>query len=99
MLEDQGPRYFNDDGTEFDPDLIPTPDLCISCVSHNVADGEENMLCNLTKADQQEDKVFLCFAYRPISPSIDREAVLRELCEQAGMEYPEGCDGSDSMPF
>jgi len=27
--------YFNDDGTEFNPDLIPTPSLCVSCIKRD----------------------------------------------------------------
>ena len=29
-MEDLGPKYFDDDGTEINPDLVPKPDLCIS---------------------------------------------------------------------
>ncbi|NIA07964.1 MAG: hypothetical protein GWP14_10110 [Actinobacteria bacterium] len=25
-------RYMNDDGTEFNPNLIPLPDLCVVCM-------------------------------------------------------------------
>ena len=89
MTDNDGPRYFNDDGTEFNPGLQPTPDLCVSCVKNETHDADEEVVCNLTRADQQDGKVFLCFAYQPNSPRIDREAVLRELCEEAGVEYPE----------
>ena len=30
-MEDHEPKYFEDDGTEINPDLVPKPDLCISC--------------------------------------------------------------------
>lgn len=103
MEAGDGPQYFSDDGTEFKPDLLPTPDLCVSCMSHGTHDVEEEVLCNLTRADQQGDEVFVCFAYQPISPSTDREEILRELCKQAGAEYPENScerdDGSGSIPF
>jgi hypothetical protein len=88
-MENEGPRYFNDDGTEFNPGLHPTPDLCVSCVKNETQDAVEESVCNLTRADQQNEGVFLCFAYHPISSSINRGEVLRGLCEQAGMEYPE----------
>jgi len=39
MEESDGPRYFNDDGTEFTPGLHPTPDLCVSCMSHETHDS------------------------------------------------------------
>ena len=101
MTENEGPRHFNDDGTEFNPGLHPAPDLCVSCVKNEACDAKEDVLCNLTRADQQGDEVFLCFAYEPISSSIDREGVLRELCKQAGVEYPEKpteTDDDDSAP-
>lgn len=82
-----------DDGTEFNPDLIPAPDLCASC-SKNDDPGQE-VLCNLTRADAQGEEVFLCFAYAPTSPNIDREAVLRELCERVGIEYPKNSTGGE----
>ncbi|MCB9858788.1 MAG: hypothetical protein H6818_24170 [Phycisphaerales bacterium] len=104
MDASEGSRYFNDDGTEFNPDLIPTPDLCVSCKSHEIPDAEEEVLCNLTRADQQGDDVFLCHAYRPISPTINREDVLRDRCRQAGIEYSEerfDMEGDDPgiLPF
>jgi len=96
MKEHDGPCYFNDDGTGFNPGLQPTPDLCVSCVKNETQDAEEEVVCNLTKADQQGDGVFVCFAYQPISSSIDREDVLRGLCEQAGVEYPEEGDEAEN---
>ena len=89
MTDNDEPRYFNDDGTEFNPGLQPVPDLCVSCVKNEVHDADEEVVCNLTRADQQGDEVFVCFSYQPISTSIDREEVLRELCERAGVECPE----------
>ena len=51
-MEDHKPKYFDDDGTEINPDLAPKPDLCISCKKDGQP-GEEEILCNLTRADQQ----------------------------------------------
>jgi len=56
MTENDGPRYFNDDGTEFNPGLQLTPDLCASCVKNKTADGDEQVVCNLTGADQNGDE-------------------------------------------
>ncbi len=90
-----------DDGTEFNPGLQSTPGLCVSCVNHETQDAKEEVACNLTRADQPGDAVFLCFAYEVISPSIDREATLRELCEQAEFAFLEQADDaqSDSGPI
>jgi hypothetical protein len=80
-------RYFNDDGTEFNPDLMPLPDLCASCRKRD--NPSQEVLCSLTRADGQNEEVFLCFAYEPESSDVSREAVLRDLCEQAGVDYPD----------
>ena len=29
-------KFYNDDGTEMNPDLIPKPDLCITCARDDV---------------------------------------------------------------
>jgi len=53
--------YFNDDGTEVNPDLFPKPQLCLSCKKNDNTD--EEILCNLNRLDQQFDSEFKCFAY------------------------------------
>jgi len=63
-MKNNGPKYFDDDGAEINPDLIPKPDLCISC-KKDEQPGEEEILCNLTRADQQGSKDFYCEAYEP----------------------------------
>ena len=57
--------YFNDDGTIFDPDLIPTPHLCLACAKNNRDDEMEQVLCNLTRADQEDEANFVCYAFMP----------------------------------
>ena len=56
--------YYYDDGTEFNPDLFPKPQLCLSCKNND--DDDQEILCNLTRMDQQEDEEFICYAYRKI---------------------------------
>ncbi len=56
------PKFFNDDGTEFNPDLIPKPDLCISCSKDGLSE-QEDFLCNMIRADQQGEAEFECGAY------------------------------------
>ena len=60
-MYDNKPKYYNDDGTEFNPDLIPKPSLCTSCKKDGLP-GEE-VLCNLTRADQQGEDEFVCETY------------------------------------
>ena len=64
MIDDT-PKYFDDDGTEINPDLISKPDLCVSCKKDGKG-AEEEILCNLTRADQQGCAEFHCDAYIPI---------------------------------
>jgi hypothetical protein len=56
--------YYDDDGNELNPDLIPKPQLCLSCRKNN--DPGEEVLCNLNRLDQQGEPEFKCFAYEKI---------------------------------
>ncbi len=81
MMTPEHNEYFEDDGIGFNPDLHPAPDLCATCAK--VSDPTQEVVCNLTHADRSGQNVFVCFAYDPISPKIDRKQVLRALCDQA----------------
>jgi len=63
-MTEHAPKYFDDEGTEINPDLIPKPDLCITCKKNNLS-GKQEILCNLTRADQQGHAEFRCEAYEP----------------------------------
>ena len=52
--EDQGPEFLDDDGTEFDPEMIPKPKLCKSCKKDG--DPKEEILCTLNRMDQQDNE-------------------------------------------
>ena len=56
-------RFFRDDGTEIKPDLIAKPSLCVSCRKDR--DPNEEILCTLTRTDQQGEDPFECFAHEP----------------------------------
>ena len=58
------PKYYDDDGTEINSDLIPKPDLCISCKKDRIS-GEEEILCTLNRMGQQDKDDFICEAYEP----------------------------------
>jgi len=74
----------NDDGTEFNPNLIPTPSTCLTCRKN--ADPKYEIPCNLTRADQH-DAIFICFAYTPSSSKIDGAAVLKEMQSYLDQQY------------
>ena len=65
-MQDNKPKYYDDDGKEINPDLIPKPSLCITCRKNSMS-GKEEILCNLTRADQQGETEFICGAYEPIN--------------------------------
>lgn len=55
------PPFYNDDGTEVNPELVKKPSLCIICKKDS--DPEEEILCTLTRMDQQEEEEFRCEAF------------------------------------
>ncbi|GAB5520849.1 MAG: hypothetical protein RhofKO_31000 [Rhodothermales bacterium] len=59
--------YYDDDGTELNPDLIAKPDLCVACECNDSADEMKRVLCDLTRLDQQGEPEFICHAYKPKS--------------------------------
>ena len=65
-IDDIGPTkiagFFDDDRYEKNADLIKKPGLCITCIHDN--DPNEEILCNMTRHDQMDDKEFKCFAYK-----------------------------------
>lgn len=63
-MNDNTPKFYHDDGTEVNPDLIPKPSLCISCKRDGLL-GEEEILCTLNRMDQQGEEEFQCGAYEP----------------------------------
>ena len=62
-MENEIDGFYLDDGTKVDPNLIPKPSLCISCIKDD--DPSEEVLCTLTRIDQRDDPEFKCYAYRP----------------------------------
>jgi hypothetical protein len=61
-MENNQPKYFDDDGDENNPDLISKPSLCINCKKDGLL-GKEEILCNLTRIDQQGEEEFEYGAY------------------------------------
>lgn len=55
---------FDDDGYEINTDLIKKPGLCMTSIHDN--DPNEEILCNMTRHDQKNDKNFKCFAYKKL---------------------------------
>lgn len=58
--------FYDDNGNKINPDLLPKPQLCLSCKSNEVEDWEENILCQMNRYDQRDSKEFKCFAYETI---------------------------------
>jgi len=55
--------FFDDDGYEINTDLIKKPSLCITCINNENENEEEQLLCNMTRYDQRNEKEFICFAH------------------------------------
>ncbi|PWH86627.1 hypothetical protein [Brumimicrobium oceani] len=51
-------NYRDDDGTIIDPDLYPTPKMCLSC--KNFILKSQKVLCTLNKISQEEGEDFEC---------------------------------------
>lgn len=60
-MNDKPVHFYDDDGTEINPDLISKPSLCIYCKKDD--DPKEEMLCNLNRLDQRGEEKFQCDAY------------------------------------
>jgi hypothetical protein len=52
--------YYDEIGNEFNPNMVPMPQLCLSGKKRD--DLNEEMLCNLNRLDQQGMLEFKCFA-------------------------------------
>ena len=76
--------YFNDDGTEFNPNLKPAPALCATCRKNDNPAYET--ACNLTRHDQEED-IFICFAYESLRGSEENQAILKEMEQYLHRKY------------
>ena len=57
----EGSGFYDDDGNELNTDLIPKPQLCLSCKKND--DPNEHFLCGMTRLDQKDDEAFICYAY------------------------------------
>ena len=55
-------KYYDDDGTEINPNFTLKPSLCLTC--KNDDNPKEEILCNLTRLDQKDEEAFKCFAYK-----------------------------------
>jgi len=57
---------FDDEGYEINPDSIKKPSLCLTCFKNVDPDWEEELLCNLNRNDQADEKVFKCYAFEKL---------------------------------
>ena len=62
-MENNMDGFYLDDGTKVDPNLIPKPGLCVTCLNND--DPSEEIACILTRIDQMDNENFTCAAYRP----------------------------------
>jgi hypothetical protein len=53
--------FFDDNGYEINMELIKKPSLCLTCEKND--DPAEELLCNMNRHDQKDEKEFKCYAY------------------------------------
>ena len=53
--------FFDDNGEKLDPNLISKPPLCTTCRKDD--DQDQEIVCNLNRLDQRDEKDFECYAY------------------------------------
>jgi hypothetical protein len=56
--------FFDDDGNKDNPNLLPKPQLCLSCKSNEDEGWEENLLCQMNRWDQRNSLDFKCCSYQ-----------------------------------
>lgn len=54
--------FYKDDGSRINPEQVPKPVLCDTCKRDGI-NKEEEILCILTRSDQDGEKNFKCAAY------------------------------------
>lgn len=57
--------FYYDDGTEYNPALHPKPDLCMACAINDNPQGEDDMLCTLSRIGHNGSDEFVCHAFEP----------------------------------
>jgi hypothetical protein len=63
-MTDKVSGFYKDDGTRIDPEQVSKPDLCNTCKRDGI-NKEEEILCILTRSDQEDEENFKCAAYKP----------------------------------
>lgn len=54
--------FFDDDGYEVNLDLVKKTSLCLTCKNND--DPAQELLCNMTRFDQEGNEEFICHAYK-----------------------------------
>lgn len=69
-IDEMDPRcingMFDDEGYEINPASIKKPPLCLLCLKNIDPDWEEELLCNLNRNDQADEKKFKCGAFEKL---------------------------------
>jgi hypothetical protein len=57
---------FDDDGYEINRETIKMQPLCLTCKKNNSDDWEDDILCNMNRSAQADEKEFKCGAYEKL---------------------------------
>jgi hypothetical protein len=63
-MTNESSGFFRDNGTMIDPAQVIRPALCETC-SNDGSSEDEEILCVLTRSDQEGEGEFKCFSYKP----------------------------------
>lgn len=55
--------FYDDDGNKINPSLVKKPGLCLICKKDENDNPMENILCLMTRHDQQGEEEFICEAF------------------------------------
>lgn len=82
--------FYDEDGHEIHPDLVPVPDLCRIC-KRNVA-LDNYIFCSMRRIQRRNEPVFICFDLEPVSPDINRDELFRQFNEIIALKKDKGGD-------
>lgn len=57
---------FDDDGFEIKREIIKMQPLCLTCIKNYSDDWEENLLCDMNRNEQIDEKEFKCGVYEKL---------------------------------
>ncbi len=80
--------FYDEDGREIHPDLVPVPDLCRICRKNAILD--QYIFCSMRRIQRRNEHVFICFDLEPVSPDINRDELFKQFNEIIALKQGKG---------